>query len=197
MLKKFNDYDTVKGYADVERLPKGGYICKILSVEKLPSKNGGEYLKIALDVAEGEYKDYFMTEYKRQKQSNEDAKWRCNYLLNIPKDDGTEQDGWTKRSFKTFTNALEDSNTGYHFDWDETKFKGKLIGGLFNEREYEGRDRTVRRAINFARAITVEKIRTGDYKIPDDKLYTPTKPIAGLPSFENIPDNIDDELPFN
>lgn len=196
MISRFKDYDTIKGYSDIERLPKGGYICKILSVEKCSGSNG-EYLKISLDIADGEYKDYFMNEWKQRKQSNEDAKWSCNFLLNLPKDDGSERDGWTKRHFKTFTNALEDSNTGYHFDWDETKFKGKLIGGLFNEREWESRqDHTVRRSINFARPTTVENIRTGNYKIPDDKLLNPVKPIPGLANFVEVPEGIEDELPF-
>ena len=91
----------------------------------------------------GNTKTFFANEYHNQQQ--EDKKWHCNYLLNVPNDDGTEKDGWTKRRFKTVTEALESSNTGYHFDWDEKKFKGKLIGGLFNEREYQKNDGNVGR----------------------------------------------------
>lgn len=194
MISRFKDYDQIQGYSDYERLPKGGYVCQILAVENCYG-SGGSYLKISLDIAEGDYKGFYMREWKAQKQSNEDVKWHCNFLLNIPKDDGSERDGWTKRSFKTFTNALEDSNPGYHFDWDETKFKGKLIGGLFNEREFEGRDGSARRATNFARPIAADKIRSGDYKLPDDKLLDKTpKPSTG--GFVEVPEGIDEELPF-
>ena len=196
MIKRFGDYDQTQAYGDFERLPKGGYICKILDVQTCAGQSGRNYLKIALDIAEGDYSGFYHRAWKEAKRQNEDAKWQCNFLLNIPTDDGSEQDGWTKRSFKTFTNALEDSNAGYHFDWDESKFKGKLVGGLFNEREYEGRDGTVRRSTNFARPVPVDKIRSGDYKLPDDKLLNKAPRAVGS-SFVNVPEGIEDELPFN
>lgn len=193
-IKRFNDYDKTQSYSDYQQLPKGGYVLKIMGAENV----NDQYVKISCDIAEGEYKDFYTNDYKNQQR--EDKKWRCNYLLCLAKDDGTEQDGWTKRNFKTVMEALEDSNHGYHFDWDEKKFKGKLIGGLFNEREYE-KDGNVRRATNLAKLCTVEKIRSGNYKIPADKLlnnggsYNNTS--AANDGFMNIPDGIDEELPFN
>ena len=145
MIKRFNDYEQTKAYGNYEQLPKGGYVLQIKGVE-VRTNDRGEYLFISADIYEGDYMQYFTREYKNQQ--SEDKKWHCNYLLNIPKDDGSEQDGWTKRKFKTFTEALEDSNAGYHFDWDEQKFKGKLIGGLFNEREYETQQGQIRKATN-------------------------------------------------
>ena len=153
----------------------------------------GQYVKISCDVAEGEYASFFANEYKNQQQ--EDKKWHCNYLLNVPNDDGSEKDGWTKRRFKTFTEALEESNPGYHFDWDEQKFKGKLIGGLFNEREYAKNDGSTGRAINMAQVTTVEKIRSGKYQLPKDKLL-PGSSATDSDGFMNIPEGADEELPF-
>ena len=196
MIKQFNDYDKVQGYSEGAALPKGGYVLKILGVETCTNSQG-QYLKIGCDIAEGEFEGYFAENYKAQQ--GEDKKWRCNYLLSIPKDDGSERDGWTKRSFKTFVEALEDSNEGYHFDWDETKFKGKLIGGLFNEREYMKNNGEVGRATNLARVTTVEKIRNGSYKLPDDKLLEGSAVRTGnvtADGFMNIPDTTADELPF-
>lgn len=122
-------------------------------------------------------------------------------LLSVPKDDGTEQDGWTKRRFKTFTEALEESNPGYHFDWDESKFKGLIIGGLFNEREYEKRDGSVGRATNFAQVCSVEMIRGNRYRLPEDRLLNkPGVNRGGTTTdeygFMQIPDGAD-ELPFD
>ena len=191
MIRRFNDYETTQSYGDFERLPKGGYVLQIKGVD-LRTNNNGEYLFISADVYEGDYMQFFTREYKNQQR--EDKKWHCNYLLNVPKDDGSEQDGWTKRKFKTFTEALEDSNEGYHFDWDEQKFKGKLIGGLFNEREYEKSNGDIGTATNWAAVTTADKIRSGDYKIPDDKKLqrnTYTSPDG----FMGVPDDADD-LPF-
>lgn len=198
MIKRFGDYEKTQPYGDYERLPKGGYICKVLNVETCSGKSG-DYLKIALDIEGGDYHHFFINDYKAQQ--SEDKKWRCNYLLNIPQDDGSERDGWTKRKFKTFTEALEESNPGYHFDWDEQKFKGKLIGGLFNEREYETRSGGRAMATNLAQVCTVAKIKDGSYKLPADKMLD--KPLLGAApapaasdDWMNLPDGIDEELPF-
>ena len=194
-IRRFSDYEQTKSYKDFEQLPRGGYVLIIKNAE-LCENSVGQYTKIMCDIAEGDYKDFFMNDYLGQKK--EDRKWRCNYLLNTPKDDGSEKDGWTKRRFKTVTEALEESNPGYHFDWDERKFRGKLVGGLFNEREYETNDGKVRRATNLAKLCTVEQIRSGNYRIPDDKLLNSGNPMPPQQDtgFMNIPDVVDEELPF-
>lgn len=192
-IKKFNDYNETKSYSDYQKLPKGGYVLKILGAS-VHENRVGQYVKISCDIAEGEFAGFFMAEYKNQ--DKEDKKWHCNYLLNVPKDDGSEKDGWTKRRFKTVTEALEDSNPGYHFDWDEEKFKGKLIGGLFNIREYEKNNGTVGEATNLAQLCAVEKIRSCNYKIPEDRRITNSVPAVDANGFQNIPDGVDEELPF-
>lgn len=195
MIKAFSDFAKVKGYTEGTQLPKGGYVLKVMGVETC-TNSAGDYLKIACDIAEGEHMDHFANDYRAQQSENK--KWRCNYLLSLPKDDGSERDGWTKRTFKTFTDALEDSNEGYHFDWDETKFKGKLIGGLFNEREFLKNDGSVGRYINLARITTAENIRQGKYKLPDDKVLDGAARTAStaIDGFVNVPDTDLDELPF-
>lgn len=198
MIRKFGDYEQTKAYGSFEQLPKGGYVMQIKGVETRTNQRG-EYLFISADIYEGDYMQFFTREYKNQQ--SEDKKWHCNYLLNIPTDDGSEQDGWTKRRFKTFTEALEDSNEGYHFDWDEQKFKGMLIGALFNEREYESQNGDIRRATNWAGVTSVENIRSGDYTLPNDRLLDrgynqPSAPVTDSKGFMHIPDGVDDELPF-
>ena len=199
MIKRFGDYEQTKAYGNYEQLPKGGYVLRILDV-KQQTNSRGEYLTIAADIYEGDYMQFFTREYKNQQ--SEDKKWHCNFLLSIPADDGTEQDGWTKRRFKTFTEALEDSNNGYHFDWDEQKFKGKLIGGLFNEREYETQQGQIRKATNWGGVIAVDKIRSGEYTLPKDRTLDrgyaqpAAAPQTTPDGFMDIPDGLDEELPF-
>lgn len=194
-IKRFNSYEKTQAYKEFEQLPKGGYILKIMGAEVHENRNG-QYVKISCDIAEGEYKDFYSKEYRAQQ--SEDKKWHCNYLLNVPKDDGTEQDGWTARRFKTVIEALEESNSGYHFDWDERKFKGKLIGGIFNEREYKKNDGTVGKATNLAQLCKVEKIREGKFKIPADKLLKGNQSQStSNDDFMTLPDGADEELPFN
>ena len=111
MIKKFNDFNETKGYSDSQQLPRGGYVCKIIGAKPIETKFG-QSIKVAFDIAEGEFAGYYQQKYDANK--NEDKKWPGTFLLNVPSDDGSTQDGWTKRKFRTFTDALEDSNTGYH-----------------------------------------------------------------------------------
>lgn len=167
MITKFNDFDKTQAYTETKQLPRGGYVCRIAGAKVEPSRDGGQYIKIAFDIEEGEYKGFFQGKFDQN--TNEDKKWPGVYSLNVPKDDGSERDSWTKRRFKTFTNALEDSNEGYHFDWDETKFKGKLVGFVFNYREYSFNGINGMTP-NVANVTSVDKVRTGEYKIPADRL---------------------------
>ena len=187
-MKKFNGYDSVKAYADAKQLPKGGYVLRIMNTEEKENDNG-KYIMISCDIEEGEFKNFFMDDWKNQER--EDKKWHCNLLLNEPKDDGSERDGWTKRRFKTVVEAIEESNSGYHWDWDETKWKNKLVGGLFNIREYESNGE-IRQATSLSQLCSVEKIKSGTYKLPKVKLIERKAPVEGAENaFMTLPDTTD------
>ena len=192
-INQFKDYAQTKGYGDYTPLQKGGYVIQIKSATA-KTNSVGQYVEIAFDIAEGEFANYYTKDY--QNQTGEDKRWHGNFFLNVPKDDGSEKDGWTKRSFKSFTEALEASNPGYKFDWDEQKFRNLYIGGLFNEQEYRKRDGSIGRSTNLARVTTVEKIRTGNYKLPEDKLLAKDGSGNGGTEWMTVPDGVADELPF-
>jgi len=197
-INRFGDFDKVQSYQDRPQLPVGGYVMRIMGAE-VKENRIGQYVQVSMDIAEGQYKDFFADDYRAQDNGPNGRKWHCNYLLNVPVDDGSEKDGWTKRRFKTFTDALEASNDGYHFDWDEKKFKGLMIGGLFNIREWESGDRRGR-STNLAQVCSVEKIRTGKYKLPKDQLLSKDAG-ASVSTSDTVPGGFgtvvhDDDLPF-
>lgn len=185
MINRVN-MDGVKPYGDVNILPKGGYVMKILGVS-VKQNRVGQYLELACDVVEGEYKDFFMEDYRNQ---SDPKKWHCNAFVNVPRDDGSEKDGWTKRSFATFIDALESSNPNYKFDWDETKLKGLTVGGLFVNREYENQNGEIRQGTTLKSWTSVEKIRAGKYKLPKDQLLERSTSSSGFTPVS------DDDLPF-
>ena len=197
MIKKFGDFEQTRAYTDSQQLPRGGYVCKIIGAKPIETKFG-QSIKVAYDIAEGEFAGYFQAKYDAN--TNEDKKWPGVFLLNVPTDDGSQQDGWTKRKFRTFTDALEDSNPGYHFDWDETKFKGKQVGYVFNYREFETSDGSTAWTPNPQNCMSVQKIRDGKFKIPEDKPLRNRQMSAAhsaLPEeFANIPAGTDEEVPF-
>ncbi len=197
-IKKFGDYENTQGYQDRQQLPVGGYVMRIMGAE-VKENRIGQYVQVSMDVAEGQYKDFFATDYRSQTDSQREKVWHCNYLLNVPNDDGSEKDGWTKRKFKTFTEALEASNEGYHFDWDEKKFKGLHIGGLFNLREWESNGHRGKSS-NLAQVCSVDKIRSGKFKLPKDQLL-PGSVQAEVTTSDTVPGGHftvvhDDDLPF-
>ena len=198
MINKFNGFDETKAYTDAEQLPRGGYICKITGA-KIEDTDYGQRVKIAFDIAEGDHAGYFQAKFDRN--TNEDKKWPGVYSLNVPSDDGSERDSWTKRRFKTFTNALEDSNPGYHFDWDESKFKSKLIGLVFNYREYEFNGQTGMTP-NVAKVASIGDIKENRFKIPEDKFLknSPTTSTSAnqsaIDGFINVPAGNEEEIPF-
>lgn len=194
-MKPFKDYDKTQAFAEYERLPKGGYVLTVLGVAIQRWPSGDEYLQLSCDISEGDYNGFFAKQYKED--TREDKNWKCNFNLSIPKEDGSERDGWTKRRFKTTMNAFEDSNPGYHWDWNEAGLKGKKIGGLFNIRQWEKSDGSIGETTNLAQLTTIENIKNGSYKLPKDKLVettdtTETDDFVNAATLFN-----DDALPFS
>lgn len=131
-MKQFNGYKEAKAAAQSSgKLPEGAYICKILKVEYKPSENPdwSDQIEMMFDITEGEQKDFFKKQYANN--AAEDKKWKGRVSVYVPKDDGSERDTWTKNSFARWPDALEKSNDGYIWDWDESKWKNKLIGIVF------------------------------------------------------------------
>ena len=87
---KPNGYDTAEVLPESggrARLPKGGYVCKILTVEPMESRNGNPYLLFNLDIAEGEYMGHFADDYASQ---TGDKKWHFTHRLMIPTDNAND-----------------------------------------------------------------------------------------------------------
>lgn len=188
-MRKFEGFEAKKASGSRELLPVGGYVAKIMEAKEL-NYDWGDVLLISFDVSEGEHKDFFANDYKSQ--DGEDKKWRGTYRLNIPKDDGSEKDGWTKRTFGGAIWAIENSNPGFHWDWDEKKLKGKTIGVLFRNKEWEYNEKTGWTTECCALA-SADDIRSGKFTMPKDKPLQAKKTVS---AFTPVNDVADDDLPF-
>lgn len=165
MIRKPRVYDETQVYDALEKLPVGGYVLKILGV-KVESYNWGQVLVLRVDVAEGEHAGFYQKNYEMQQDNK---KWKGTFRINLPKDDGTEQDSWAVKRLKASMTAIEKSNEGYAWNWDENSLKGKLVGGLFGNKEYEYNGQ--RGFFTDCRTLcSVEKIRSGNFTIPADKM---------------------------
>lgn len=194
MRRLGKNYEEAKAYTDAGRLPVGGYVLRIEDVKYEAGQDGkSDVVVFRFDIAEGEQAGFFRRNYEGNAQ--EDKAWKGTYRLYVPRDDGSEQDAWTMRRFKTVMNAFEESNGGYHWNWDEQTLKGKVIGALFNDKEYDfnGRHGFFTNCHSFC---SVERIRGGNYKIPDPTMLKNRPSAAGDAGFMNVPDGAGEAIPF-
>lgn len=187
-------YDKTKRRKSFQMLPKGAYVITIKSAKEETWPSGDAVVRIAFDIAEGEYKDFYQKQY--DSNTNEDKKWPGDavFNLNVPTD-SSQQYVWD--NWNTFFADLEDSNNGFVFGGDVKTLKGKLIGGKFHnhQSEYNG---NVYDHIQMKWTCPADDVRNGKAgKMPKDKLVANSQPAAKTPDgFMDIPDGAEDELPF-
>lgn len=174
------DLSNVQESGGGERLPAGGYICRIGFAEDLPDK---EYILVQYDIAEGQYANYYGD---RQKAHPEWSWGGTLYKSYKPK---------ALPMFKRFCSCVTKSNPGYLFDGntnaDEKTLVGKLIGLVLGEEEYLGNDGTIRTRLRCVSEKSVEDIRNGKFKVPEKKCLPPEE------TFTSVSTPVDDDLPFS
>jgi len=191
MIKQYNGFKAERT-SGREPLPAGGYVARVLNAEVKQTQGGKDMLVLSFDISEGERAGFFKADYNANQ--NEDKRWRGTFRLFIPADDGSERDSWSKRAFNEFIAVVEESNPGYHFDWNEVTLKGKTIGVLFREKEWEYNGKSGW-TTECCSVITPDEVREGKYKIPKPKALKHDEPKAPVPAaFDYTADN--GELPF-
>lgn len=189
-MKQYKGYER-KETADYIALPKGAYVIKFLDVKEEANKSGaGSHLKIAFDICEGEYAGFYKKLFDGS--TKEDKKWNNDAVvfLTCPEDDSEQ---YIVDNFNKFMTAVEDSNDGYHWNWDESTLKGKVVGAKFciEQSEYNGNVYDHTKAKWF---INAQKVRDGKYgQLPKDKLVAPS---TGATEFTKVADIPDEEIPF-
>lgn len=193
-------YDKTKRKKTFETLPKDAYVVKIMNAKEVENKNSsGRHLAIAFDIAEGDYKGFYMQQFEAN--TSEDKKWPNDaiYRLTVP-DDGSKQfvvDNWN-----TFFADLEDSNGEYVFTGDCTKLKNKLIGGKFHieQTEYNG---NVYNHTRLRWTCVADDVRSGKAakNMPNDKLLDARRQSAAASTdadgFMNVGSGSEEEIPFD
>lgn len=195
----------LKGYEEVSpalpgefaKLPAGGYICKIINADITKSKADNTMLVLFVDIADGDFKDFFKAAVNRVKSFNSEIKWdnTAIYRQLI-----FANDGKVSSFFKGLITCFEKSNPTFKVNphsFNEQSLRGLLIGFVFADEQYPKRDGSIgsRTFIKFPK--TVSDIRDGNFKIPDTKKFEKsTEPSAEQNDiFDGSP--VDDKnLPF-
>lgn len=193
MIRKPANYDNV---VVNQMLEVGGYVMKIVKTEYVPDK---EYVRLFLDIAEGPYRDYFANHLFNGKWSLDAVKY-----LSLRNTDNAI------KSLKADVTAIENSNN-FTWDWDEKTLVHKLVGAVFGKVQYQANDGTLKFKVKLDRLRSVDKIRSGDFVIPEPKLLDLSEvgsadyldSMRAVASFTpNLNKNIndfeisDDDLPF-
>lgn len=203
-MKKFGGYDDARKKADYQgssQIPVGAYVCKILNVKYEQGENGGsDRIAIQFDVVEGEQKDFFKNQY--DSNTSDDKKWKGSTRIYVPKDDGSKEDEWAQNKFAKWTRAFEESNSGYSWDWDENKWKDKLVGIIFGQTGSVIENKEVLYTeVHGCCSVTEAKEGTfwkGYLNLKKKNGYTGDKAASSSDGFDvSIPDSVsEEEIPF-
>ena len=211
MLKTQGYDEAPSGYQQKEEITPGGHHLIIKQVNETQSKNGKPMIVVLFDCAQNDTQaGVFMTEFKNDERS--DKKWPhrgTNYIMTQDYQDASK----TSRGFKSFCTCFEKSND-CSIKWVEdpaawgAQFKNKKIGGVFGvvHDVYNGKEFTKSELRWFCEDSKVESAQIpGEKQLTDSQKAeldpdpnAPRRMPEALPDggFINIPENVDEELPF-
>lgn len=208
------DWDEAEAYSGSskpEKLPTGGYVLKIVGC-KITKASGYPKMVFAFDIIEGEHAGYFAKRLEYDRKFNPEAKTKGVYDFFLPsKGNGTEEDTkkykWSLATLKGAVTAINESNPyappiNINNAIDINVFVGKIVGGIFGDVEWQMDGRSGMTA-KCRRFTSVEKIRKGDFTIPDPKYRTQSPPpSSATPPMSGTLDDLipigipDGDLPF-
>lgn len=186
-MEKPAGYDEAQSYGEFETLPAGGYKCVIKKVACEKTQAGKSFLKVAIDILEGEFKDFFQKKF--DSDTREEKKWSGVWTV------FTEgyNPGTTNPKFKGLITSVESSNPNFKFNFDEKTLEGKKVGIVFREEDFIGTmDGQVHTAVKPFYAVSYDKAE--DAKIPNKKELSDNQYDQAFDSMSAAADN--DDLPF-
>lgn len=170
MINYNGNFESRKDVA-ISNLPAGVYVGKVLGAKVETQSISGhdvERLVMQLDVAEGDYKDHYKKVFDASKGGMYPAKFKGVFRLTIPKA-GDQYESMNKRILQGAAWAFEESNSGYKWDFDESKLKGLLVGFSVRDAEYLVEDAEGPRKVTsteICRLESVKEVRAGKVKTP-------------------------------
>lgn len=202
-MKKPNSYEETPVQGEFTPVELGGHKLIIKQVSEKQSKTGKDMIVVLFDFAPDDSQPgYFAKQFADDIRP--DKKWpnqATQYILT------EDENGNCSRSFKTFCSCVEHSNNGFSCWTPDESFnfqgiKNKKIGGVFGiQRDFYNNKEIEKRVLRWF--VTLDKVK--DAQIPEESVTQALKnrrngyAVESTPigdGFMNIPDGIDEELPF-
>lgn len=149
-MRPIDNWDNVTPSqgGDMRKEQPGGYIVKITFAKDEPQK---EYLRIEWDYTEGELAGCHKECYDIF------GFWPAPLFRSYKKK--------AEGMFKAFIEAVERSNEGYTWDWNERGLVGKWVGVVTREEEYMSNSGELKTRIIVDRVLPVLDIMNGNFKV--------------------------------
>ena len=155
-------------------LSPGGYICTICSASFQKSKSGNDMLVLFIDIADGEFKDFFKNAAKRVKNFDTSKQWDNSGIYRQVVFDNV---GRVTPFFRGLLECIQKSNPNSRInsaDFEPDSLRGKLCGFIFAQEEYTKKDSSIGTRVFAKFPKTVDDIRNGNFKIPSIKKVNAT-----------------------
>lgn len=180
--------ETGGSFAD---LPNGAYVCRVTEViddeRHTPNWGGEPYPAIIIryEIDEGEFKDFFAKNGKPDWIHEYEFRYDPEYCTD-------ERDAWRPGEFKKFWNTiLRESNDGWRWDGNAGSFKGLRFGARIRHYRYIKTNGEEGDRLELASLITADFARSGNAKVPEDRL---SKQLKG--SAKKVEETPADDVPF-
>ena len=200
MITKPQGYDEAPAYTgEAMQLPAGCYVCRILGVKQEEDRGHDRFI-MQFDIDEGEHKGFYQKQHGQATQTDPNFKYKGVHWQNM--------DGPGLPFFKGLITSIEKSNKNFTFPFgqqgNEKTLVGKRFGAVMGREEFLTSDGKKRMATKIVQIRSVGGRK--DAKVPEDKLLeenagpapsqSPQYGPVDKDGFMNIPDGIDEELPF-
>ena len=178
-MKPIPGYDSINEAGEFKRLPAGVYGVRITNVVDKPEN---EYFEVYCDIVKGEFAGYFKAQVDAGLKDNS-RHIRSYKTSALP-------------FFKAFITAVEKTNPGYKWDWDEKKLIGKNVIAVFGEEEYLDKDGNTKTAVKLVEFRSLQAYQEGNVKVPEPKRL-PQAAVPEIVKANTDPMELDDDqLPF-
>lgn len=167
-MKPIVGYDKINEAGEFINVKPGIYPAVITDVIDKPEN---EYLEVYFDIVDGEFKGHF-AEMKKAMNKDVSKEIRSYKTGALP-------------FFKAFITAVEKSNAGYQWNWDEKTLKGKFIVAVFGEEEFKNDKGEVKVSCRVQEFRSIPAFKEGKLKVPElKKLKTDPSSVQPVPATE-------------
>ena len=178
-----------------EKLPVGAYI-GIIKAAQTEETQWGPRLAIMLDVSEGEHTGFYKKQFDQS--TFKGKKYKGILRLNIP-EPGGQYEEIQRRTLESAIYAIEQSNSGYHWDWDENKLKGKAVGFVVRAFDWCTQDGRSGESTEIGKLVPVQDVREGNarpMKKRELKEKDKQRAIEHDNAIHQLEEASDEEIPF-